>query len=82
MPYSTCWPLTPTNPTSQPQETTVGQLGPHSRTLHHYQLSLNSTDHHLNYPLSCPPDGFFANYNLVADGQGVMTAEAGAQRAW
>lgn len=26
--------------------------------LHHYQLSLNSSDHHLNYPSPCPPDGF------------------------
>lgn len=36
----------------------------------HYQLSLNSFDHHLNYLLSCPPDGFFANYNFFADGRG------------
>ena len=49
---------------------------PRSPCLHHYQLSLNSSDHHLNYPLSCPPDGFFANYNFSVDGQGIMTAEA------
>ena len=49
---------------------------PHSPCLHHYQLSLNSSDHHLNYPWSCPPDGFFANYNFSVDGQGIMTAEA------
>ena len=48
---------------------------------HHYQLSLNSSDHHLNYLLSCPPDGFFANYNFFVDGQGIMTAEAYAMVA-
>lgn len=41
-----------------------------------YQLSLSSFDHHLNYLLSCPPDGFFANYNFFVDGRGIMTAEA------
>lgn len=54
---------------------------PRSHWLHHYQLSLNSSDHHLNYPLSCPPDGFFANYNFSVDGQGIMTAEACALAA-
>lgn len=54
---------------------------PRSPCLHHYQLSLNSSDHHLNYPLSCPPDGFFANYNFSVDGQGIMTAEAWARGA-
>lgn len=41
-----------------------------------YQLSLSSFDHHLNYLLSCPPDGFFANHNFFVDGRGIMTAEA------
>lgn len=47
---------------------------PRPPCLHHYQLSLNSSDHHLNYPSSCPPDGFFANSNFSVDGQRVMTA--------
>lgn len=51
-------------------------------------IVFNSSDHHLNYPLSCPPDGIFANYNFSEDGQGIMTAEAsawgatGIQRGW
>ena len=48
---------------------------------HHHQLSLTRSDHHLNYLLSCPPDGFFANYNFFVDGQRIMTAEVCAMAA-
>lgn len=71
--YSTFWSGAPRAPGEHGQPAELPRSPP---CLHHYQLSLNSSDHHLNYPLSCPPDGFFANYNFSVDGQGIMTAEA------